>query len=170
MNRWKRWVVVMMCISALFSLFGCKNKKHNPFILDGPGMVNVPAFKKLDISRSDSYAQHNFSFTLEESDFSFFVSGECRDENGTIYKLEPGSCELSHEDFEYFRYLKLDALPDVVSTEEPEEIILDAPVYGMWLTYSDGITHKKSIDTDLTLNFYNRLLPYFIRHGVEVEY
>lgn len=155
---------------CLLSLFGCWNKKKNPFILDGPGMVNVPEFKKLDVSRSDSYAQYNFSFTLEESDFSFFLSGECRDENGTIYELETGSCELSHEDYQYFRHLKLDSLPDAVSTEEPEEIILDAPMCSMWLTYSDGITHEKSIDTDLTLSFYNRLLPYFIKHGVEVEY
>jgi len=155
---------------CLFSLFGCRNKKKNPFILDGPGMVNVAEFKKLDISRSDSYAQYNFWFTLEESDFSFFVSGECRDENGTIYNLESGVCELSHEDYEYFRYLKLDSLSDVKKTEEPEEIILDAPVYSMQLTYSDGITHEKAIYTDLTLDFYDRLLPYFVKHGTEVKY
>ena len=133
-------------------------------------MVNVPAFKKIDISRSDSYAQYNFSFTLDKSDFSFFVSGECRDENGTIYELESGSCELSHTDFQYFNNLKLDSLPDVKKTEGPEEIILDAPDYSMHLTYSDGITREKSIDTDLTLDFYNRLLPYFVNNGEEVEY
>ena len=155
---------------CLFSLFGCRNKKKNPFILDGPGMVNVPEFKRLDISRSDSYAQYNFSFTLEESDFSFFVSGECRDENGTIYNLESGVCELSHEDYQYFRYLKLDSLSDVKKAEVSEEIILDAPDCSMQLTYSDGITREKSVDTDLTLNFYNRLLPYFVKHGTEVEY
>ena len=155
---------------CLFSLFGCRNKKKNPFILDGPGMVNVAEFKKLDISRSDSYAQYNFWFTLEESDFSFFVSGECRDENGTIYTLESGVCELSHEDYEYFRHLKLDSLSDVKKTEQSEEIILDAPLYSMTLFYSDGVTHEKSIDTDLTLDFYDRLLPYFVEHGTEVEY
>jgi len=157
-----------MCISALLSLFGCGKKDR--FILDGPGMVNVPQFKKLDISSSDSYAQYNFFFTLEESDFSFFVSGECRDENGTIYQIDSDSCELSHQDYEYFRYLKLDSLPDAVPTQESEEIILDAPVYSMQLTYSDGVTREKSIGTDLTLDFYNRLLPYFVKHGTEVEY
>ena len=157
-----------MCISALLSLFGCGKK--DIFILDGPGMVNIPQFKKLDISRSDSYAQYNFFFTLEQSDFSFFVTGECRDENGTIYEIDTNSCELSHQDYEYFRNLKLDLLPEVVSTQEHEEIILDAPVYSMQLTYSDGVIREMSIDTDLTLNFYNRLLPYFVKHGTEVEY
>ena len=155
---------------CLFSLFGCRNKKKNLFILDGPGMVYVAEFEKLDISRSDSYAQYNFSFTLEQSDFSFFVSGECRDENGTVYNLESGVCELSYEDYQYFRHLNLDSLSDVKKTEVSEEIVLDAPQYSMTLFYSDGVTHEKAIDTDLTLNFYDRLLPYFVKHGTEVEY
>ena len=157
-----------MCISVLLSLFGCGKKDR--FILDGPGMVNVAEFKKLDILRSDSYAQYNFSFTLEESYFSFFVSGECRDQDGTIYQLESKICELSHKDFIFFKDLKLDDLPDSKETEQTDEIILDASDYSLQLTYSDGITVKKAINLDLTTTFYNRLLPYFVKHGQEVNY
>lgn len=157
-----------MCISLLLSLFGCGKK--DGFILDGPGMVNVAEWKKLDLSRSDSYAQHNFYFTLEQSDFSYFVSGECRDEEGTIYELESGVCELSHIDYMYFKDMQLDLLENVnTSSTESEAELLDASDYRLTLTYSDGVSYEKAMDINLTIEFYERLLPYFIQNGTVIN-
>lgn len=168
MKTMKRLVLCLMCISVLLSLFGCGKKDR--FILDGPGMVNVAAWKKLELSRSDSYAQFNFNFTLEQTDFSYTVSGECRDEDGTVYELESGICELSHTDYTYFKDMKLDSLENFKSySSDLEAEVLDASDYSLILTYSDGESYKKSMDINITLDFYNRLLPYFIKNGTAIN-
>ena len=173
MKTAKRLAVFIMCLSAIFSLFGCRDKH----ILDGPGMENVPKWKKLEISRSDSYCQNNFWFVLQETDFSASVIGECRDEEGELYELEEAVI-LSYEDYGWLRNLELDTLPDVfiasevfeadgVLGREAEEFVdaptvLDAPSISLLLTYSDGVTVEKGGDVDrISLQMYEKLLPYF---------
>ena len=58
MKRTKRTAVILMCLAALLSLFGCKDR----FKVDGPDMENTQAWERVSLSRSDAYAQH----TLEE--------------------------------------------------------------------------------------------------------
>lgn len=139
------------------SLFGC-GKKH---VLDGPGMVNDRPWKSFTLSRTDSESQYNFWFTVEQGDFAFLLTGECRGENGEMYAIEDG-VELSTEDLQYLRNLHLEELPDVIENETIDElIILDAPETSLMLTYMDGNEQEKALSGEESITLYKRFLPYF---------
>ena len=155
----KRRRVVVLTLLALFSfsLFGC-GKKH---ILDGPGMVNDRPWKAFTLSRTDSYSQHNFWFTVEQGDFALLLTGECRGEDGELYVLEEG-VELSTEDHQYLRNLLLhELMDDVPTTDDDDLMILDAPEITFVLTFLDESSQKKVLSSDLSIQMYNRFLPYF---------
>ena len=144
---------------ALFSvsLFGC-GKKH---VLDGPGMVNDQPWKSFTISRTDSESQYNFWFTVEQGDFGFLLTGECQGEDGDRYCLEEG-VDLSTEDLQYLRNLRLHELSDDIPTIVDDDLmILDAPEVSLVLTFIDGNSQKKVLSSDLSIQMYNRFLPYF---------
>lgn len=151
-----------MCISFLLSLFGC-GEDH---ILDGPGMINDSPWKAFTVSRTDSYSQYNFWFTVERGDFGFLLTGECRGDDGELYTIEEG-VELSPEDVLYLRNLHLADLADVVPSEGTgdEELILpdvlDAPDVTLHLTWTDGSKQEKGLPQDISIEMYNRFLPYF---------
>ena len=75
-----------LCVAVVVTLVGC-GKAH---IVDGPGMINPASWDCFTVSRSDSYAQHNFYITVEERNGSLYVTGEVRGEDGTIYTDEEG--------------------------------------------------------------------------------
>ena len=153
----RRLAVLTLLALFSFSLFGC-GKKH---VLDGPGMVNDQPWKAFTLSRSDSESQYNFWFTVEQSDFSFLLTGECRDENGEIYNIENG-VELSTKDLQYLRDLHLHDLSDVIEDDAVDDLmILDAPMISLLLTFRDGTTQEKHLSEDTSLDIYQRLLPYF---------
>ena len=145
-----------MCIAMLLSLFGC-GKKH---ILDGPGMVNDQPWKAFTLSRSDAYAQYNFWFTVEQGDFDFLLTGECRDEDGETYTIEEGVA-LSAEDLRYLRDLWLGDLPNPTPEEEDGPILLDAPEITLLLTWRDGSEEEKVFSADTSIDIYEKFLPYF---------
>ena len=84
----------------------------------------------MELSRSDSYAQHIFWFDVEMINGEMFVTGECRDDDGNELSLE-NPARLKHKDYNYMISLKLDELLDVKETSiedfDEEFIILDAP-------------------------------------------
>lgn len=149
----------MLTVLTLFSLslFGC-GKKH---VLDGPGMVNDQPWKSFTLSRTDSESQYNFWFTVEQGDFAFLLTGECRGENGEMYAIENG-VELSTKDLQYLRDLHLHELSDVIEGENTEDLlILDAPMISLMLTFMDGNTQEKNLSAETSFEIYKRLLPYF---------
>lgn len=153
----RRLAVVTLLALFSFSLFGC-GKKH---VLDGPGMVNDQPWKAFTLSRSDSESQYNFWFTVEQGDFAFLLTGECRDENGEIYNIENG-VELSTKDLQYLRDLHLHDLSDVIADDSVDDLmILDAPMISLVLTLRDGTTQEKHLSEDTSIDIYHRLLPYF---------
>ncbi len=158
----KRLVVVFLLGAFLSSLFGCK-KDH---ILDGPGMVNDSPWKAFTVSRTDSYSQYNFWFTVEQGDFGFLLTGECRGADGELYTIEEG-VELSTKDVLYLRGLHLGDLEDVTPDNEAgdEELILpdalDAPDVTLHLTWRDGKIQEKGLSQDISIEMYNHFLPYF---------
>lgn len=153
----RRLAVLTLLALFSFSLFGC-GKKH---VLDGPGMVNDQPWKAFTLSRSDSESQYNFWFTVEQGDFAFLLTGECRDENGEIYNIEKG-VELSTKDLQYLRDLHLHDLSDVIEDDAVDDLmILDAPMISLVLTFRDGTTQEKHLSEDTSLDIYQRLLPYF---------
>ena len=157
----KRWTVVLLAASCFLGLMGC-GKRH---VLDGPGMVNDQPWKAFSLSRSDSCVQHNFWFAVQRNDFGFLLTGECRDEDGEMYILEPeDGMELSTDDLQYLRGLWLGDLPDVTADEAEEDLILlDAPSITFVLTWLDGTQQEKALPGDISIEIYEHFLPYFKR-------
>jgi hypothetical protein len=160
MKRMLRIALFVGTAACIFSFFGCRNKH----IQDGPGMINDLNWKAFTLSRSDSYAQYNFSFTVEKSGSDYLLTGDCRDEEGNEYCVEEGF-RLSARDIPYLRSLNLGNLPDVTpaSPDEGEELILlDAPTITLFVTDPNDTVREKATANDFSIDFYERFLPYFI--------
>ena len=134
-------------------------------MLDGPGMEYTPEWTEFTLSRSDSYAQHNFSFTVTEGDTDAFVSGVCRDAEGNEYESETGIA-ISGETLWTLRRMDLEQLQNVVETETWEELpqVLDESNVTFSIVLTDGTVEKKHISAELSLEIYQQLLPYFINN------
>lgn len=162
MKRVIRLALLVGTTACIFSFFGCRNKH----ILDGPGMVNDLSWKSFTISRSDSYAQHNFSFTVEHTEKGYLLTGVCRGEYGDEYDVEEGML-LSAKEIQYLRTLNLGNLPDAVpaSPDELEDIILlDAPTIALHIIYPDGTVQEKAMQKDFSIELYEWFLPYFEKY------
>lgn len=121
-------------VSALFG----GRKKH---ILDGPGMINDQPWNGFTLSDAD------FRFSVRQSDFTFLLTGQCRGAAGEALELTEGA-ELSAEDLQFLRELALGELPDAAETV-------------LSLTFPDGKERKKALPGDLSMQIYQRFLPYF---------
>ena len=151
---------IAACIVAVVS-FGSSLLGCNRHILDGPGMVNDLTWTEFTLSRSDSYAQYNFWFTVERTDSGFLLTGEAWNEEGYLVHLEDGKA-LSADDILYLRSLHLGDLADwTPSDPEDDMIILDAPSISLELVCPDGTKQKKNIGDELSFEIYRRFLPYF---------
>ena len=152
----KKWNVLAVCAGFVLSLFGCTK----PQILDGPGMVNDRPWREFTLSRTDSYAQYNFWFTVQDAKSEYLLTGECRDEVGNEYCMERG-VPLSAEDAQYLRDLWLGEQPDVQPDGDDDLILLDAPDVRLVLTYNDGTQTEKALPGEISIELYHRFLPYF---------
>ena len=153
MKKRKRLAAAAACLLALF---GCTKP------VDGPGMVNDRPWQEFTLSRSDSYAQYNFWFTVRVTDSGWLLTGECRDESGNEYALETGVL-LSKADGQYLRDLWLEEQPDVQPDENGDLILLDAPDVRLVLTWRDGTEQEKYLPEETSIEIYNRFLPYFTK-------
>ena len=162
MKRVIRFVFFAGTTVGIFSFFGCRNKH----ILDGPGMVNDLSWKSFTISRCDSYAQHNFSFTVERTEKGYLLTGACRGEYGDEYDVEEGML-LPAKEIQYLRTLNLGDLPDAVPASQDDLddlIILDAPTIKLHVIYPDGTVQEKAMQEDFSIELYKRFLPYFEKY------
>ena len=162
MKRVIRLALFVGTAACIFSFFGCRNKR----ILDGPGMINDLNWKAFTVSRSDSYAQHNFSFTVERTENGYLLTGECRGEYGDEYDVEEGML-LPTREIQYLRTLNLGDLPDAnpASPDELDDIlILDAPTITLHVIYLDGTVQEKVMQEDFSIELYKRFLPYFEKY------
>ena len=148
------------CLAAvaacLMALFGCTKP------VDGPGMVNDRPWREFTLSRSDSYAQYNFWFTVRDKETGYLLTGECRDGSGNEYAMETGVL-LSEADGQYLRCLWLGEQPDVQTEGEDDLILLDAPDVRLVLTWRDGTQQEKYIPEETSIEIYERFLPYFTK-------
>lgn len=157
MKKIKRWAVCIMCISMLFSLFGCG--KGDRFILDGPGMVNTRLWKSFSVSRSgDSYAQYNFAISVTYDEEGYIANVITLDGEEQEFVLPSAACcEIDK--------LNPHGLPDLqvqTPTEggEEEPMILDAPSVQIEVTYNDGTITKKTDCDDFSIQVYRIVMPY----------
>ena len=152
----KKWNKLAAAAAFLLALLGCAK----PQILDGPGMVNDRPWREFILSRSDSYAQYNFWFTVQDAKSEYLLTGECRDEDGNEYIMESG-VSLSDADAQYLRELWLAELPDVQPDGDDDLILLDAPEITLVLTWNDGTQTEKALPGETSIELYHRFLPYF---------
>ena len=158
-------MVAMILCNFFKKLFGNKKNKH---ILDGPGMVNPFTWNKFCVSRTDSYAQHNFSITVVNDYSKCILTGTLRDDDGTIYEEEDGIV-IKGSDAKKIRTWDPESLPDVENKIYNDEIkdvlegceILDASYVSIVVQYIDGTEQKKVDADDFSLKFYKAVLPYF---------
>ena len=150
MKKWNGLAAVAAC---LLTLVGCIKP------LDGPGMVNDRPWREFTLTRSDSFAQYNFWFTVQVTETGYLLTGQCRDEDGNEYVQESG-VPLSEGDVQYLRALWLGELPDAAAQEDDDLILLDAPTVRLFLTGLDGTQQEKCLSDDISNELYHRFLPY----------
>ena len=160
----KRLAVIVVCISALLSLLGCKKKDN----IEPTGMEvgNVLAWDSFSVSRScDSYAQHNFCITVKCYADGYVVKGtliNCEEEEGVV--LPRSACRKIDS-------LQPQNLPDAVfkATENApvdediifDGILLDAPTIEVLVEYTDGTLHSKVDEDNFSIKVYEIVEPYF---------
>ena len=156
----KRWAVILMCLATLLSLFGCTIKK--PHMVDGPDMENTDYWVSFTVSRVDSYAQHNFSITVEETAEGYVVTGTVRDDDGTEYEETEGFI-LDEQTLIRLQQLRPHKLPDVVPyPDQPDApVALDAPLVHIEVVCADGARLEKVDENDFSIKVYQLLLPCF---------
>ena len=156
--RIKRWTVVVLAASCLLSLFGCGKGQ----ILDGPGMINPASWDSFTVSRSDSYAQHNFYIEVEQRNEGLFVTGEVRGEDGTIYTDEEGIL-LSSEEADSIYALQPALLPDCrkSSFDDEDLLVLDQSVLSIVVNCTDGRTLSKVDEDDFSIKVYEIVIGCF---------
>ena len=148
----KKWNGLAAAAACLLTLVGCTKP------LDGPGMVNDRPWREFTLTRSDSFAQYNFWFTVQVTETGYLLTGQCRDEDGNEYVQESG-VPLSEGDGQYLRALCLGELPDA-ALDEDDLILLDAPTVRLFLTMIDGTQQEKCLSDDISIEIYHRFLPY----------
>ena len=162
--------VIIVCFSAFLSIFGCK-----AHILDGPGMVNKAQWTGFTLSRSDSYAQHNFYFDVKDNDEGAFVTGSCRDAEGNIYEVDDG-IPVPPETIDRLRQLGIDELEEIPKQEkqQPEQtdgmeeyFLLDDSSVKLTVLYYTELYIDKVVTYELSLQIYEILLPLFIEQYAE---
>ena len=149
----KKWSGLAAVAACLLTLVGCTKP------LDGPGMVNDRPWREFTLTRSDSFAQYNFWFTVQVTETGYLLTGQCRDEDGNEYVQESG-VPLSEGDGQYLRALWLGELPDAAAQEDDDLILLDAPIVRLSLTVLDGTQQEKCLSDDTSIEIYHRFLPY----------
>ena len=123
-------------------------------------MVYEPHWTSFTISRSDSYAQYNFWFSVSDDGDQCLVTGECRDEEGNLYQEEDGIA-ISAEDVWALRRMDLQALESPQELPDDPVFLLDGSIITLSLVLPSGETVEKNASDALSAEIYQLLLPYF---------
>jgi hypothetical protein len=146
--------VIGLRLAALRSWFGGRT-------VDVPEMENWESFS---VSRSDSYAQHNFYISVKRHKSKLVVTGLLRGDDGTEYEENRGIV-LPRKACVKIDALQPNNLPDVTASGEisPDEdlIVLDVPEVQVEVVYPDGTLNPKVDADDFSIRVYQIVLPYF---------
>lgn len=162
----KKMVVILMICTILSLLFGCKEPE--PFMLDGPGMINPASWDSFIVSRQDNIAQNNFSINVVDGNDGLVVTGELCGSDGKVYTEEVGILLPPEEAAEIFA-LEPGLLKDQQELSESEiaelfpdgtEILDDSKVeIVVYLT--DGSILKKVDEDSFSIKVYEIVRPCF---------
>ena len=114
------------------------------------------------VSRSDSYAEHNFHITVNYKPGRYIVKGTFLGyEDERCIVLPKSACRKIDE-------LQPHNLPDVVTNREEsvffdDVIILDAPEVKVEVAYTNGTLLPKVDENDFSIRVYQIVAPYFVK-------
>lgn len=167
----RRLVMLILCGAFLTALFGPGKGKKDPYILDGPGMINPASWESFTVSRSDSYAQHNFYIEVEMRNEGLAVTGEVRGDDGTLYEEEEGI--LLPEDASLAIHALMPAMLPVQQPAEDSDAgdllfpdgleALDMPVVRIEVVCSDGRILQCADEDSFSIKVYQIVMPYFTK-------
>jgi hypothetical protein len=154
----KRVAVMFLGIASFLNRFKRKAK-------DGPvcgGSGEMAGWDSFSVSRSDSYAEHNFQITVKYKSGGYIVKGTFlgyEEEKSVV--LPKSACQKIDE-------LQPQSLPNVVrnSVEDDffdEVIILDAPEVNVEVAYTNGTLLRKVDENDFSIRVYQIVWPYFVK-------
>ena len=132
---------------------------------DGPvcgGSREMAGWDSFSISRSDSYAEHNFHISVKYHTDGYIVKGiflGYEDERCIV--LPKSACQKIDE-------LQPQSLPNVVCNRVEDDffdemIILDAPEVNVEVAYTNGTLLPKVDKDDFSIQVYQIVWPYFAK-------
>ena len=141
------FTVVIFTVAALVLYI-----RRRRYILDGDGMINPKSWDSFTVSRTDSYAQHNFNIRIDAKNGGLAVSGDLRGNDGTEYEENEGIL-ISKKQAEAIYALCPEGLPDVTKNDNSDNSffdgveVLDAPTVKIEVFCTDGrILEKADVD------------------------
>ena len=149
----KKTAVIVMCLSLLLTLFGCKKPK----ILDGPGMV-MEIWDQFTISQaSDDYSQCYVYTVRHDNNWKYYFVAEVFDYE--LGYLDEKSIELDNDTVNELISLNLLALPDEAESTLDAEI-LDGTFLNFTVTDVNGKSYKKVISAKDADKIFELIKPY----------
>lgn len=145
--------------------------RRRRYVLDGDGMINPKSWDSFTVSRSDSYAQHNFNIRIDVKNEGLAVSGDLRGNDGTEYEENEGIL-ISKKQAEAIYALCPEGLPDIPKNDNSDNScfdgveVLDAPTVKIEVFCTDGrILEKADVDS-FSIKVYEIVMKSFEKkHG-----
>ena len=159
------FIIPALAIIFTAVLFALHFRKKR-FILDGDGMINPKSWDSFTVSRSDSYAQHNFNITIDARNEGRAVTGDLRGNDGTVYEEVDGII-ISKKQAEIIYALSPEGLPDIAKSNHSDSScfdgieILDAPSVKIEVFCTDGRKLEKADVDGFSIKVYRTVVESF---------
>ena len=157
--------VVLIAVICVLYLY------RKRYVLDGDGMINPKSWDSFTVSRSDSYAQHNFNIRIDVKNEGLTVTGDLRGDDGTEYEENEGIL-ISKKQTKAIYALCPEELPDVPKKDNSHNScfegveMLDAPTVKIEVFYTDGRILEKADADSFSISVYQIVLGSFEKkHG-----
>ena len=149
-----KYLIIIPAIAVIFTaVVLVLYIRRRRYILDGDGMINPKSWDSFTVSRSDSYAQHNFNIRIDVKNEGLAVSGDLRGNDGTEYEENEGIL-ISKKQAEAIYALCPEGLPDIPKNDNSDNScfdgveVLDAPTVKIEVFCTDGrILEKADVDS-----------------------
>lgn len=159
--------VAVVLIAVICVLYICRKR----YILDGDGMINPKSWDSFTVSRSDSYAQHNFNIRIDIKNEGLAVTGDLRGDDGTEFEENEGIL-ISKKQSKAIYDLHPEGLPDVTKNDNSDNSffdgveMLDAPTVKIEVFCTDGRILEKADVDGFSISIYQIVVGSFKKkHG-----
>ena len=139
MKAFIKLVVVVMCLSWLFALFGCTD----PFVRDKTGMVRQFPWNEFTVSQSSDVYEENISYTVKKDQENYYLVLE-----GEYPDFEDEYILLSSKTVDALLAMDLGSFPDLIPEQESQDdepMILDGSFQTLTVVDENGVRMPKAI-------------------------